>query len=101
MHLPRYWTVAAGTLILATAAGFARAEQSSEGILGDWGGLRPFLADHGVDLELSYINEAATKGRGGLRREAQDAEQIYFGGSLDLQRIFAVPDAIRSLRRSK
>jgi porin len=93
MHWPRYWTVAAGTLILATAGGFARAEQSSEGILGDWGGLRPFLADHGVDLELSYINEAAANVRGGLRREAQDAEQIYFGGSLDLQRIFAVPDA--------
>jgi porin len=31
--------------------------------------------------------------RGGARRETQDAEQIYFGGSLDLERIFAVPDA--------
>jgi porin len=93
MHWPRHWAIAAGTLILATAGGWTRAQDSSQGVLGDWGGLRPFLADRGVDLTLSYINETATNARGGIRQEAEDAEQIYFGGSLDLQRIFAAPGA--------
>jgi porin len=70
-----------------------RAEGSPQGLLGDWGGLRPFLVDHGVDLELSYINEFASNVRGGDSQKTADAEQIYFGGSLDLDRIFAVPGA--------
>jgi porin len=73
--------------------GWARGEEPTEGLLGDWGGLRTILVDHGVDLELSYINEAASNVRGGTRQETQDAEQIYFGGALDLERIFALPGA--------
>jgi porin len=81
-------------VILATACcGRARAADSSEGLLGDWGGLRPFLVDHGVDLELSYINEFASNVRGGAAQKTADAEQVYFGGTLDLQRLFAVPGA--------
>jgi len=71
--------------------GSVRAEEPPEGLLGDWGGLRTFLTDHGVDLTLGYINEVATNVRGGASQETQDAEQIYFGGALDLQRIFALP----------
>jgi carbohydrate-selective porin OprB len=77
MHRARYWRLAAGTLILASAGGWVRAQESSQGILGDWVGLRAFLIDHGVDLTLSYFNEAATNARGGIRQETQDAEQIY------------------------
>jgi len=81
-------------VILATAyCGRARAVESSEGLLGDWSGLRPFLVDHGVDLELSYINEFASNVRGGAAQKTADAEQIYFGGTLDLERLFAVPGA--------
>ena len=42
---------------------------------------------------MSYINEVASNVRGGANQETQDAEQIYFGGSFDLERIFAVPGA--------
>jgi porin len=93
MHWTTRRAVAVCMMILATAGGWVRAEGSSEGVFGDWGGLQPFLVSHGVDLELSYISEVASNVRGGSSQETQDAEQIYFGGSVDLQRIFAVTGA--------
>jgi len=87
------WTLAWIVTLAAAGYGGAHAEESPDGLLGDWGGLRTFLLDRGVDLELNYINEAASNVRGGASQETQDAEQVYFGGSLDLQRVFAVPDA--------
>jgi hypothetical protein len=46
-------------MTLATAGGGgARAEESAEGLLGDWGRLRPLLINHGIDLDLSYIDRA-------------------------------------------
>src|SRR6266436_5451393 len=87
------WPVA-WMVILATAyGGRARAVESSGGLLGDWDGLRPFLVDHGADLELSYINEFASNVRGGTAQKTADAEQVYFGGTLDLERLFSVPGA--------
>lgn len=87
------WALAAIVTLSTAGGGGARAEESSEGLLGDWGGFRTLLINHGIDLDLSYINEVASNVRGGANQETQDAEQIYFGGSLDLERIFAVPDA--------
>ena len=87
-------TAVAWVVILATlGGGRALAEESAQGLLGDWGGVRPFLVNHGVDLDLSYINEVASNVRGGAGQETQDAEQVYFGGSFDFQRLFAVPGA--------
>ena len=94
MNYAKYTWAVVWMVILATAyCGRVRAVESSEGLLGDWGGLRRFLVDHGVDLELSYINEFASNVRGGAAQKTADAEQIYFGGTLDLERLFAVPGA--------
>ena len=94
MNCTKHGWVVAGMVILAAACcGRARAVDSSEGLFGDWGGLRPFLIDHGVDLELSYINEFASNVRGGAAQRTADAEQVYFGGTLDLERLFAIPGA--------
>jgi porin len=83
-----------GATLAAASSGSVRAEESAQGLLGDWGGLRPFLLDHGVDLELSYINEFASNARGGgAAQKTADAEQVYFGGSLDVERLVAVPGA--------
>jgi porin len=87
------WTLAWIATLTTVVHGGARAEESPEGLLGDWGGLRTLLVDHGADLQLSYINEAAANVRGGASQETQDAEQVYFGGTLDLQRLVAVPGA--------
>ena len=87
------WALTAIVTLATAGGGGARAEESADGLLGDWGGFRTLLIDHGIDLDLSYINEVASNLRGGANQETQDAEQIYFGGSFDLERIFAVPDA--------
>jgi porin len=64
-----------------------------QGVFGDWGGLRTYLYDHGVNLEVSYINEFAANTQGGDSREAAYADQIYVGGWLDLQRLLGVKGA--------
>ena len=76
------------TILALADCGRVRAEAPPQG-LGDWGGLRTFLTDHGVDLTLSYINEVATNVRGGASDQTQDAEQIYFGGALVCANLFA------------
>jgi porin len=80
-------------ILLIAAPGLAHGAESVQGLFGDWGGLRSGLAARGVDLELSYINEFAANVRGGASRETADADQIYLGGSLDLQRLMRVPGA--------
>jgi porin len=69
------------------------AEESPQGLFGDWGGARRSLVDHGIDLQLSYINELAHNVRGGRTEETADADQIYLGGSLDLHRLLGLPGA--------
>jgi porin len=85
------WTLAWIVLLAVSGYGEARAAESIAGLLGDWGGLRTILLDHGVDLELSGINEVASNVLGGALRETQDANQVYFGGSLDLDRMLSLP----------
>lgn len=80
-------------MLLVAGLRLAHGAEIPQGLLGDWGGLRTALADHGVDLELSYINESAVNLRGGDNRESAYADQIYFGGSFDLQRLISVPGA--------
>ncbi len=69
------------------------AEDYPQGLFGDWGGVRRSLVDHGIDLQLSYINELARNVSGGRSQETADADQFYLGGSLDLHRLVALPDA--------
>jgi len=71
----------------------ARAAEIPQGLFGDWGGLRTVLAEHGADLELSYTNESAANVRGGDSHEAAYADQFYFGGWLNLERLIGVPGA--------
>jgi len=80
-------------MILSAGLTVAHSAEIPQGLLGDWGGLRTYLADHGVDLELSYINESAVNLRGGDSREAAYADQIYFGGWLNLKQLVGVPGA--------
>src|SRR5271163_4441923 len=51
----------------------------------------PIWAIRGVNLEASYINEFAANTQGGMSREATYADQFYFGGSFDLERLVSLP----------
>jgi porin len=79
------------TALTLVYIGTAHAEESPPGVFGDWGGIRTFLADHGVDLHADYINELAHNAQGGTDKETADADQFYFGGSLDLQHLLGIP----------
>lgn len=35
-------------------------------VFGDWGGLRSWLSNHGIDLDLSYLSEPAWNVAGGM-----------------------------------
>jgi porin len=74
-------------MLLGAGLSIARGAAIPQGVFGDWGGLRTYLADNGLDFELSYVNEFAANVQGGTSREATYADQIYFGGSLDLERM--------------
>ena len=80
-------------MFLVVGMGLARGAELPQGVFGDWAGLRTDLAQHGVDLELSYTNESAVNLRGGDSREAAYADQIYFGGWLNLKQLVGVPGA--------
>jgi porin len=77
--------------VLAAGLGLAHSADFDDRLLGDWGGLRTSLAAHGLDLEVSYTGEFAANVSGGTGREQAYADQIYLGGSLDLQRLTGVP----------
>jgi porin len=78
---------------LAAGLGLAHGAETPQGVFGTWGGLRTALSDYGVEFELSYINESAANVSGGASREAASADQIFLGGSLDLNRLVSVPGA--------
>jgi NAD(P)-dependent dehydrogenase (short-subunit alcohol dehydrogenase family) len=71
--------------------GLAHGAEYDDRLLGDWWGLRTRLASYGLDLELSYTGEFAANVSGGASHEEAYADQIYLGGSLDLQRLSSFP----------
>jgi porin len=83
------WRAVTTTLLLVGLR-VTHAEEIQPGLFGDWGGLRSALTAHGVDLELSYIDEFATNASGGTSRESANANQFYFGGSLDLHQLLGL-----------
>jgi porin len=80
---------------LAGASGTAAADESSpsEGLLGDFGGARTRLYQHGVDLQLSYFAEPAYNISGGSSHLLRSADQITMGVTLNLERLWHWPKA--------
>jgi porin len=68
---------AVAAVFLVTSLGVAHGAEMPQGLFGDWGGLRTYLYDHGVNLEVSYVNEFAANTQGGDSRDAAYADQIY------------------------
>jgi porin len=59
----------------------------------DWGGLRTFLRDHGVDIRVNYVSETVTNAHGGDRELWRYADQWSFATALDLDRFFGLNQA--------
>ncbi len=62
-----------------------------EHLLGDLGGLRTYLEDHGIYLNLDATAEFAGNVTGGLKQGATSANQIGFSADIDWQRLAGVP----------
>ena len=58
--------------------------------LGDWGGVRTTLADHGVDLGLSYLSETAGVVSGGRRSGVDYAHSINLKVDTDMAKLAGV-----------
>jgi porin len=56
-------------------------------IFGDWGGLRSWLRNHGIDLGLSYLSESAWDVAGGRTRGGTYAGQENLRLTLDWEKI--------------
>ena len=56
-------------------------------IFGDWGGLRPWLSNHGITLDLSYLSEFAWDVSGGRARGGTYAGQEELKAKFDWDKI--------------
>jgi porin len=53
----------------------------------EWGGLRSYLRDRGVDVRVGYVSETVTNVQGGNKELWRYADQWTFATALDLERL--------------
>jgi porin len=61
----------------------AQVSPPPETLTGEWGGLRTWLRNAGIDLTAGYRSEVAGNVSGGARRDVTEAGQFTFGVTLD------------------
>ena len=57
------------------------------GLLGDLGGVRPYLRDRGVELTLRYASESAYNPAGGERHLYRETGQFDLGATVDMEQL--------------
>jgi porin len=92
----RKWLLAAVVLSACTRA-LADSLDSGQFLLGDWGGVRTGLHEHGVDFQLTYFAEPAYNASGGDKHLLRYADQFTADATLDLDKLFTWPRAIFKL----
>jgi len=93
------WGATLGTAFATgLAAGVVRAEplegHAEPWLIGDWSGYRTKLFNKGVDVQLVYVSELAWNVGGGIRQLVDYTDQVAFGTTLDLERLFGLHDAL-------
>jgi len=63
----------------------------TEHLLGDWGGARTWLEDHGIDIGLNYFSETAAIVAGGQRQGIDYTSQIGLSVDLDGEKLLGLP----------
>lgn len=74
-------------MLLATSAAQAYDLQTSPTLLGNMGGLRTSLGEHGVALSLSYVSEAAHNYSGGKKELTSYTDQWALGTTVDMDKL--------------
>ena len=77
------------SLMLAAVSEVAQADARNpfSDLALEWGGLRSYLLDRGVDFRVGYLSETATNVQGGERELWRYADMWTFATALDLQKI--------------
>jgi porin len=81
-------TATAGQPAVSTAA---TPPPADDHLLGDWGGLRTYLNQNGLDLELSYLGETVGNVTGGAKRSVVYADQIAVQLDVDGGKLIGLP----------
>jgi porin len=94
------WTFAFAAFSLAGSASdfatpaFAQVQRSGEpsevsqpNLTGDWGGLRSYLARHGITFTLNYTNDFLANVQGGIKSGAVDSGAFQPALDIDLQKL--------------
>src|ERR1700754_1614052 len=63
-------------------------------LFGDWNGSRTQLQSLGIDFQFNYTGEFAHNATGGVRRTSAYTDQYTAGGTLFLDRLIGIRDAI-------
>lgn len=61
------------------------------GLLGDLGGVRPYLRDRGIELTARYASESAFNATGGDRSLFRETGQLDVAASADMERLVGIP----------
>src|ERR1700741_3217688 len=83
--------VGAASIALPLASSCVRAEGSW--LFGDWGGERTRLQAEGFDFQFGYTSETAYNAQGGSDHGTRYTDQWTIGSTLDLAKLFGIPDA--------
>jgi len=59
-------------------------------LFGDWGGVRTYLGDYGINLNLDFTTETAGNPTGGLRQGVDYAHQIGLQLDMDWQKLAGI-----------
>lgn len=75
---------------VAEAKGVEQPPETPQHLFGDWGGVRTYLGNLGIDLSLDYTTESAANIAGGLRRGVDYAHQIGIQLDMDWQKLAGI-----------
>ena len=71
-------------------AQMSEAASSVETLFGDWGGVRSYLHDHGVEVLLDFTSEFAGNVSGGIKQGATFANQVGFENDINWQKLAGI-----------
>ncbi|RKH60397.1 carbohydrate porin [Corallococcus sp. AB049A] len=76
--------------LLCAGPAFAAETKMPPGLTGGWSGMRGFLYELGVGIQVRYVTELAYNARGGKGHALRQAGQLNVGLGLDLEKLAGV-----------
>lgn len=84
-------SLSSGPRATTATAGHSEIHAAPENLFGEWGGLRPALAERGIGLSIEYVGEVLGNVSGGLKQGAVYDGLLKTAVDFDLQKLAAAP----------